>query len=87
MVGPLVVIEIYSLWGTYVLFIVVTATLVISLVLTLMAWKQLNPKVEQQQHQQKQGGEAGQAEGPASGAEVPTEGRKLPVYEEEEEED
>ena len=41
MIGPIVVTEIYELWGTYVLFITVTATLVISLVLTLVFWRQL----------------------------------------------
>jgi len=40
-IGPIVVTEIYELWGTYVLFITVTATLVISLVLTLVFWRQL----------------------------------------------
>ena len=41
MIGPIVVSEIYYLWGTYVLFITVTATLVISLFLTLVFWRQL----------------------------------------------
>ena len=40
-IGPIVVTEIYELWGTYVLFITVTATLVVSLVLTLIFWRQL----------------------------------------------
>ena len=40
-IGPIVVAEIYELWGTYVLFITVTATLVVSLVLTLVFWRQL----------------------------------------------
>merc|ERR1719244_558687 len=40
-VGPLVVTEIYELWGTYVLFAVVTATLIIALVLTLIAYRQM----------------------------------------------
>ena len=40
-IGPIVVAEIYELWGTYVLFITVTATLVISLFLTLVFWRQL----------------------------------------------
>ena len=40
-IGPIVVTEIYELWGTYVLFITVTATLVVSLVLTLVFWRQL----------------------------------------------
>jgi len=40
-IGPIVVTEIYELWGTYVLFITVTATLVVSLVLTLIFWTQL----------------------------------------------
>ena len=41
MIGPIVVSEIYYLWGTYVLFTTVTATLVISLFLTLVFWRQL----------------------------------------------
>ena len=40
-IGPIVVTEIYELWGTYVLFITVTATLVVSLILTLIFWRQL----------------------------------------------
>ena len=40
-IGPIVVTEIYALWGTYVLFIVVTATLVVSLIFTLVFWRQL----------------------------------------------
>ena len=40
-IGPIVVSEIYYLWGTYVLFITVTVTLVISLFLTLVFWRQL----------------------------------------------
>ena len=41
MIGPIVVTEIYELWGTYVLFITVTATLVVSLIFTLVFWRQL----------------------------------------------
>ena len=41
MIGPIVVSEIYELWGTYVLFITVTVTLVVSLFLTLVFWRQL----------------------------------------------
>jgi len=40
-IGPIVVSEIYYLWGTYVLFITVTVTLVVSLFLTLVFWRQL----------------------------------------------
>ena len=40
-IGPLAVAEIYELWGTYVLFITVTATLVLSFVITLVFWRQL----------------------------------------------
>ena len=43
MIGPLVVTEIYELWGTYVLFSVVTATLLVSLVLTIVSWRYLVP--------------------------------------------
>ena len=44
--GPLVVTEIYELWGTYVLFSVVTATLLVSLVLTIVSWRWLVPVQE-----------------------------------------
>ena len=40
-IGPLAVAEIYELWGTYVLFITVTTTLVLSFVITLVFWRQL----------------------------------------------
>jgi len=43
-VGPLVVTEIYELWGTYALFIGVTATLVISFFLTILAYKSMVPE-------------------------------------------
>jgi len=46
-VGPLVVTEIYELWGTYVLFAVVTATLVIALIATLFAYRQMVPVTTQ----------------------------------------
>ena len=47
MIGPIAVAEIYEQWGTYVLFITVTATLVVSLVFTLVFWRQLITKVAQ----------------------------------------
>ena len=46
-IGPIAVAEIYEQWGTYVLFITVTATLVVSLVFTLVFWRQLITKVAQ----------------------------------------
>lgn len=46
--GPLLVTEIYELWGTYVLFLVVTSTLVISMVLTIISWKWLVPVMANQ---------------------------------------
>ena len=42
-VGPLLVTEIYEQWGTYVMFGTVTATLVISLAVTLFSYKTLVP--------------------------------------------
>ena len=47
MIGPIAVAEIYEQWGTYVLFITVTATLVVSLVFTLVFWRQLITEVAQ----------------------------------------
>ena len=44
-IGPIAVAEIYEQWGTYVLFITVTATLVVSLVFTLVFWRQLITQV------------------------------------------
>jgi len=79
-VGPLLVTEIYEQWGTYVMFGTVTATLVISLVMTLVAYRTLVPthkKTEQQ---------PAVPEVIVSERESPEIGRRLPVYSEEEEE-
>merc|ERR1719348_594051 len=79
-VGPLLVTEIYEQWGTYVMFGTVTATLVISLVMTLVAYRTLVPthkKTEQQPPV---------PEVIVSERESPEIGRRLPVYSEEEEE-
>jgi len=89
--GPLVVTEIYELWGTYVLFIVVTITLVISLILSLISWRKLVPLTDSQEDGKKGEGsgfgvrrtkkeEKGRDE---TGAVA---GRPLPVYDEAEEE-
>ena len=45
-IGPIAVAEIYEVWGTYVLFTIVTATLVLSFVITIVFWRQLVTQVE-----------------------------------------
>jgi len=74
-VGPMVLTKIYEQYGTYIMFGTVTATLVISLVLTLVAYATLVPGHE------KDDGVPGVPEVVVTG-EI---GRRLPVYSEEEE--
>jgi len=80
-VGPLLVTEIYEKWGTYVLFGIVTATLVISLVLTLVAYATLVPSHGTDEKVTAVPEVIVNWEGDKSG-EI---GRRLPVYTEEEE--
>ena len=92
-IGPLVVTEIYELWGTYVLFSVVTATLLVSLVLTIVSWRYLVPVMANNSNDDISrpggGGEGGKQKvvSEEPGRRVP--GSHLPtfaVFEEEEEE-
>ena len=71
----MVLTKIYEQYGTYIMFGTVTATLVISLVLTLVAYATLVPGHE------KDDGVTGVPEVVVTG-EI---GRRLPVYSEEEE--
>jgi len=59
-VGPLLVTEIYEQWGTYVMFGTVTATLVISMFLTMFAYTTLVPA--HSKHHEKTGADGNKTE-------------------------
>ena len=59
-VGPLLVTELYEQWGTYVMFGTVTATLVISMFLTMFAYTTLVPA--HSKHHEKTGADGNKIE-------------------------
>jgi len=89
-IGPLVVTEIYELWGTYVLFIVVTVTLIISLGFTIISWKKLIPGhgdvKEDDAAKERSKGKSGAKAGAKSGIKAGGGGGALASFEEVDEE-
>jgi len=87
-VGPLVVTEIYEQFGTYVMFGIVTATLVISLIMTLVAYASLVPTHKKEDSGNTDNNTNAVPKVVVSPGEKKEEvGRRLPIYSEEEEEE